>query len=142
MWVDIARHSKRELDAADTVYRRWARSRLRSGQLVAFLVETGDGVAAASGCVWVQDSQPRPGWKGTKQGYLLSMYTDPAQRGKGFATRIVREAVRWAGSQGLDRMSLHAAEAGYRIYVRAGFQRTHEMRRQLSPSKPTRKKAR
>ncbi|HYS70886.1 MAG TPA: hypothetical protein VEM95_00520, partial [Thermoplasmata archaeon] len=53
MWEDISDHAEAALDAADPVYRRWARQRMRSGTLVGFLAET-DGRAVASGCVWVR----------------------------------------------------------------------------------------
>lgn len=127
MWQDIGGRTKAQLDAADPVYRRWARSRIKSGSLAAWIVEVG-GVAVASGCVWVQEVQPRPGWRGRHQAYVLSVFTEPAHRGKGFATRITREAVRYARARGLDRIILHASDAGFGVYRRVGFERTREMR--------------
>lgn len=127
MWEDIGGRTRGQLDAADGVYRRWARSRLQSGKLVGWIAEVG-GRGVASGCVWVQESQPRPGWKGTHQAYLLSVYTEPAHRGKGLATWITRESLRWSRAQGFDRMTLHASDEGRGVYARLGFERTREMR--------------
>lgn len=127
MWEDIGGKTRAELDAADRVYRRWARSRLKSGTLVGWIVEAG-GRPVASGCVWIQESQPRPAWKGTKQAYLLSVYTEPEQRGMRFATKITRAALAWSRRQGLDRMTLHASSSGSNLYRRLGFERTREMR--------------
>ena len=132
MWEDIGGRTARDLDAADPVYRRWARQRIKSGRLVGWVVEV-RGAPVASGCVWVQEAQPRPGWKGTKQAYLLSVYTAPEFRGRGFATRITREAVRWSKAAGLDRMTLHASEEARGVYARFGFDRTREMRLLLKP---------
>lgn len=140
MWVDIGDHTERELDAADRVYRRWARVQLMGGRYAAFIVDGPDGSAVASGCVWIMESHPRPGWPGTKQAYLLSMYTEPPHRGKGYGTRIVREALRFSRGRGIQRMTLHAAPKGAPIYAREGFQRTHEMRIVLGPQR--RKRAR
>lgn len=128
MWVDIGDHTKRELDAADRAYRRWARAQMESGRYAAFILDGPDGSPVASGCVWIMDSHPRPAWAGTKQAYLLSMYTEPRHRGKGCGTRIVREALRFARGRGIQRMTLHAAPKGALIYAREGFKRTHEMR--------------
>ena len=142
MWVDIARFTPEELDAGDRVYRRWVRPRLRSGRLVGFIVEDAQGRAVASGCVWLMPRQPRPSWNGPSVPYLMSMYTEPALRGKGCATRIVREAIRWARAHGYDAMTLHASDYGEAIYRREGFGRTMEMRLRLRSSGRVRWKAR
>lgn len=134
MWEDLGGRTGGQLDAADRVYRRWARQRLKSGKLAGWVVEVG-GAPVGSGCAWIQEAQPRPGWKGTHQAYLLSVYTVPEFRGRGFATRITREAVRWAKARGLDRMTLHASDQGLRLYARLGFARTREMRLLLRPGR-------
>lgn len=138
MWQDIGGRTRKQLDAADPVYRRWARQRLKSGKLVGWIVEV-KGTPAASGCVWVQEAQPRPAWKGAKQAYLLSVYTAPEHRGKGFASRITGEAVRWSKAAGLDRMTLHASDEGRGLYLRLGFEATREMRRLLKARPRSRK---
>jgi len=141
MWEAIAEMPAPTLDAADRVYRRWARARIRSGRLVGFIVDEGD-TSVASGCVWVMPVQPRPLWKGTRAAYLLSMYTEPSHRGKGHATRIVRAAVSWAKARGIGVMLLHASRFGEPIYRTEGFEPTTEMRRFLSgPRAPRRRTA-
>ena len=133
MFESIATFPGRDLDAADTVYRRWARTRLRTGHLAGFIVELA-GVSVASGCAWIMDVQPHPGRPGTDVVYLLSMFTEPGHRGEGHATRIVRAAMRWAKVRGISLMVLHASEFGESIYRRLGFERTREMRRSLVPA--------
>ncbi len=143
MWEDIASFSSEELDAADRAYRRWARSRMRSGSLVGFILETVRSEPAASGCVWRMPVQPRPGARTTEAPYLLSMYTERGHRKNGLATRIVREAVRWARAEGYDLVVLHASRYGQPIYLRAGFTRTREMRLRLgSPPRRSRRRSR
>jgi len=140
MWAAIdPGYTTRELDEADPVYRRWARARLRSGALVGWIVEL-SGRAVASGCVWVQPVQPRPRWAAGRQPYLLSMFTEPDVRGRGFAKRIVGAATEWAVREGFPRFTLHASDEGRRVYEALGWQRTWEMKVEPAAARrPTRR---
>ncbi len=137
MWAEISDFTEDELDAADRAYRRWARTRLTSGRLVGFIVETTRGEPIASGCLWIMPVQPRPMWSRLTAPYLMSMYTEPAHRGKGHATRILQEAVRRARARGYDMVLLHASQFGRGICERGGFKRTREMRLVLRPREAT-----
>src|SRR5436309_1136920 len=95
MFEDMGHADEAELRRADAAYRRWARARMRSGTLVAFVAEE-RGVPIASGCVWMKPVQPRPGYVRGAEPYLLSMHTDAEHRGKGAASRIVRAAISFA----------------------------------------------
>ena len=141
MWLDMGYKEKKEgykreneLKAADQVYRRWAKERLKTGELIGFIVEA-DGKLAGSGCIWLRPRQPKPGNTKGVQPYLLSMYTEHAYRGKGVATKIVREAVRWAKAKGFPQMTLHASTMGKSIYEKLGFKQTWEMRVELKPKR-------
>lgn len=140
MWREISDHTEAELEAADRVYRRWARQRLGSGTLVGWVAEAPGGQVVAGGCAWLRENQPRPGWDDQVVPYLLSMYTEPAFRGKRLASRIVREAVRWAKKEGYARMTLHASNFGRDVYEHAGFKPTTEMRLRLRPRRRKRKR--
>lgn len=142
MWVDIGLgFTEAELDAADPVYRRWVRARLRSGVLVGWVVEIG-GRPVASGCVWVQSVQPRPRWPKGRQPYLLSMFTEPEFRGRGFARKIVRASIDWARREGYPRFTLHASDRGRPVYEALGFARTWEMKLDPSSAKAARTRVR
>jgi GNAT superfamily N-acetyltransferase len=132
MWEEILDASPQAMDAADRAYRRWARPRLKAREMVGFIVETERGEPVASGCIWLMPSQPRPLWKGTVSPYLMSMYTEPAYRGQGHATRITREAIRWSRKRGYTTLLLHASELGKAIYLREGFVEGNEMRLRLA----------
>ena len=137
MWTEIRDFSPAELDRHDLAYRRWARAGLVAGTFVAVLAETSDGVAVGSGAVWLMPMQPRPGPLGRPEmPYVLSMYTEPSHRGRGVATRIVRELLRWSRAQGYGRIFLHASAAGRSVYARLGFRAGSEMRRALRPRAP------
>jgi GNAT superfamily N-acetyltransferase len=60
------------------------------------------------------------------------MYTEPEYRGHGLAGRIVRETVRICRARGFVQVTLHAARRARPMYRRLGFERTWEMRRELS----------
>src|SRR5438067_6945478 len=127
MFVDMGHEDEAELRRADAAYRRWARSRLRSGTLVAFVAEE-KGRAIASGSLWMKPVQPRPGYVRGIEPYLLGMHTDAEHRGKGAASRIVRAAISFARKEGYPRVSLHATQMGRPVYARAGFAPTNEMK--------------
>lgn len=134
MWGEIRHYAPRELDEHDAVYRRWARRGLATGTFLARIVETADGTAVGSGALWLMPMQPRPGPLGRgRMPYLLSMFTEPAYRGRGVARRIVRELLRWSRARGYGRVVLHASAAGRSVYARLGFRSGSEMRRTLRP---------
>lgn len=128
MWAEIGGRTARELATHDRAYRRWALPRLKSGELVALVIESPGGGIAASGAVWFRPDQPRPGLSQLDAPYILSMYTEPRFRRHGLARRIVREALRICRKRGYRRVVLHAAPKGRRLYRTEGFERTWEMR--------------
>jgi GNAT superfamily N-acetyltransferase len=133
MWSDIGHRTEAEITEHDAGYRRWAKSRLRSGELVGCVAESTDGSAVASGLVWYRPDQPRPKLPSLVSPYILSMYTEPAWRGRGIATRIVRELLVLIREAGYPNAELHASRFGRRLYGRLGFERTWEMRLWLDP---------
>ncbi len=134
MWFDMGYKNNAELEAADKAYRRWAKERLKTGELVGFIVEA-KGQIAGSGCVWLRSRQPKPGNAAGLQPYLISMYTKHPFRRKGVATKIVKEAVRWAKAKHFPRMTLHASDMGRSIYEKLGFKQTWEMKLELKTKK-------
>jgi GNAT superfamily N-acetyltransferase len=144
MWAAIEGlgFTEAELDAADPVFRRWVQALMRGGTLVGWIVDVG-GIAAASGCVWLQPVQPRPRWPHGREPYLLSMFTEPAFRGRGLAKRIVRAATTWAKEEGYTRFTLHASPMGRPVYQALGWEVSSEMKidpRTGSKRKPARRR--
>jgi GNAT superfamily N-acetyltransferase len=126
MFEDMKRGTKASLDKHDRDYANWARKRMRDGSLVGFVAMV-DGDVAGSGCVWLREKQPAPGYPGGRVPYLLSMFTERHKRGLGAATAIVKAALAWAKNRKLPLMLLHASDAGRPIYERLGFMATNEM---------------
>jgi GNAT superfamily N-acetyltransferase len=130
MWRDIGGRTEHSIRAHGPHYRAWARSRLRTGELEAVVAEV-DGQVVGSGALWWMAEQPRPGLYAPTAPYILSMYTDPAYRGLGVATAIVKALLRAARRGGAARVSLHASPQGRGVYERLGFESTAEMRKWL-----------
>jgi GNAT superfamily N-acetyltransferase len=141
MWADIGGFDPFAIRREAVAYRRWVSQRLGTRRFLGWIVESGQGQVAGSGCVWVVESLPRPGDPQRWRPYVLSMYTDPEFRGRGVASSIVRAAVAWSRARGFSRITLHGSEMGRPVYARLGFERTWEMRRQLIRA-PTSRKSR
>lgn len=63
---------------------------------------------------------------------IYGLYVEPAERGTGVATSLVRAAVAFAKRSGIDLVTLHAADKARPLYERIGFERSSEMRLFLS----------
>ena len=124
-----------EFDPVDHArrYKAWARKMMRRKKLFPFLVTDGKGKPVAGGSIWIRENQPSPRYPVTEMPYVMSMYTEPAYRGKGLATMIVRHAIKLSRERGYPRLVLHASEMGEPVYAKLGFKRTTEMRIALDP---------
>ena len=132
MFRAIGRWSERDLARHDRTYARWALGEMRARRLIGLVVVTSEGRPVGSGVVWLQPSQPRPGkLSRLTMPYIMSMFTEPQFRGKGVATRLVEEMVRWATVRGYRRIFLHASTLGRPVYARLGFENGNEMRLDL-----------
>jgi len=55
------------------------------------------------------------------------MYTEPAARRCGVATRLLEAMVTWCQTNKFSAVSLHASAAGRPLYQMVGFEQTNEM---------------
>ncbi len=133
MWIDIGGRLRRDVNRSDAVYRRWIRARLAAHEAVGWIAVAPGGRPIGSGVVWLTPTQPRPGRIGRKgrMPYIMTMYTDPAARGQGVATAIVRAMIAWARQHDYARIFLHASRQGRPVYERIGFVAANELRLDL-----------
>jgi len=139
MWIEMGRVAPGEHDPTSKAYGKWLLARMRRGTLTAFIIqEDGSrgkpGAVLASGGVWIQDVQPRPGHPLTMWGYILSVYTEPHARRRGLARAIVDACIEHAREAGCTRCCLHASDEGRPLYERLGFEKTAEMWLDLRPA--------
>lgn len=59
---------------------------------------------------------------------ILNVFTEPSWRRQGVALLLLKQIIDWARTERLDRLVLHASEAGRSLYQRLGFVDTNEMR--------------
>lgn len=59
---------------------------------------------------------------------ILNVFTEPQWRRQGVALLLLQRIVDWARDEQIDRLILHASEAGRSLYERLGFVGTNEMR--------------
>ena len=120
-----------------------AESRLRealaSGEYVAWLALAPDGKTVIGGAgAQRRLAFPHPhrfedGSPGVAEGrhaIVLNVYTEPEWRRRGVAEALMRQVIRWAQEERLDRLVLHASDEGRPLYERLGFTATNEMRYQ------------
>jgi GNAT superfamily N-acetyltransferase len=76
-------------------------------------------VACGVGCI--ARRLPGPNTPNGRYGYIASMVTEPAWRGRGLAGGIVAGLLDWFVSRGVHKVDLHASAEGESVYRRAGF---------------------
>ena len=59
---------------------------------------------------------------------ILNVFTEPPWRRQGVALLLLQRIIDWARAEQIDRLILHASEAGRSLYERLGFVGTNEMR--------------
>jgi len=126
MWVDMGRLGRDAKDPSAKAFHGWMSRHLRKKDILAIVAVEGDRIVA-SGCVWFQETQPRPHLPQTATPYLLSVYTEPDRRRLGLARRIVEALIAESRRRGYGRVSLHASDEGRPLYDSLGFKASPEM---------------
>jgi len=105
----------------------------REGSYVGWLaIEAGGRVIAGAGAQ-IKPQLPRISHDGAGVAVMpvalvLNVYTEPAWRRKGIARALMQRIMAWATDAGIDRVLLHASDAGRPLYQSLGFAPTNEMR--------------
>jgi len=99
----------------------WMRERIEAPMFGVFVAEL-DGRVVGSGGITVYDSPPGPGLA-TREAYIMSMYTEPAWRGRGVARTVLAALLDFArAAGGVGRVWLRASAMGRPLYLSAGFE--------------------
>lgn len=127
MFEEMAKPTKKQLEEMGEAYRVWALDLMKRRLFHGYIVTSGRGKVAASGCVWLREVQPSPGQPPGLFPYVLSVYTEREFRRKGLASMVLKEAMAWAKKRGYQKMVLHASSAGRNVYEKLGWKAGREM---------------
>lgn len=61
-------------------------------------------------------------------GAIVNVFTEPEWRRRGIAALLMQRIIGWLREQGIERLTLHASDAGRALYEKVGFIATNEMR--------------
>ena len=91
-----------------------------------FVTIVGAAIVSCAGA-FLKDDLPFRYFKATRYGFIGDVYTDPAHRGQGMASRLSSDALAWLRSQDIGMVRLLASDAGRSMYMRLGFTASDEM---------------
>jgi GNAT superfamily N-acetyltransferase len=111
---------------------------LRTGEYVGWLAApaaTPETIVAGAG-IFLRPSLPSPkkvngltvGVTTGRLGLLINVFTEPAWRRRGIGVLLMQQAIAWCRANDIDRLILHASDAGRPLYEKMGFKPTNEMR--------------
>jgi len=130
MFVDMGYRDEGVLDAMAEKCHSWLLPRLNGEEYVAWLAIAPDQSIAAGAGLWLMDWIPHMIGSGPR-GNILNVYTAVDFRRRGLARELMKAAIEWCRSNGVDVVVLHASPDGRRMYESMGFRETNEMRMKL-----------
>lgn len=83
--------------------------------------ESPEGEIVANAILMISEKPANPFFPNGRTGYVLGVFTEPAYRGKGIATRMMQLIQDTAKARRLDQVTLSASVMGKRIYEKIGF---------------------
>ncbi len=127
MFFDMGFSDEVALEAMEATSAPFLAAGLEDGSYRGWLVEREGRVVAGGGLV-IAGHPSAPNNPMPKRAWILSVYTEPEHRRRGYAKAVIEAIVAWCRSEGYAWVSLHASEAGRRLYETLGFKPTNEMR--------------
>jgi ribosomal protein S18 acetylase RimI-like enzyme len=91
-----------------------------SNEFVGFLGVADSAIIATSGLVFHHHPPSNRNPSG-REGYIMNMYTIPAFRRRGIASRLLQMLIDHARQNDCGKISMHALPNGRSIYVKSGF---------------------
>lgn len=124
---ELASEQKEMLLAEIDPYLRW---HLGTGLMV-FVAR--DDEAGIVSCAWLLliEKPPSPRFPHGRTGTLFNVYTAPAFRRRGLASKVMDALIEDARIRHLDLLELNATEDGYPLYRSLGFRNAHEKHRAM-----------
>ena len=137
MFQDMGEISEATFDGLLEAARVWTERALAQGEYIGWFGMPTSNPSVIAGGAGVQLRQvpphpyrpPRDGaFAKGKHAIVLNVFTEPEWRRRGLAQLLMQEVLRWARTEQLDQLVLHASSDARRLYERMGFVATNEMR--------------
>ena len=130
MFVAMGYRDEMALDTMAAKCHNWLLGKMNCGEYLAWLAVAPDQSIAAGTGLWLMDWPPHMIGSG-KRGNILNVYTVAEFRRRGLAGELMKTAMQWCRSNGVDVVVLHASRDARGLYEAMGFTGTNEMRIQL-----------
>ena len=127
MFVDMGYRNETALDSMASKCSAWLLERMNRGEYLAWLAIAPDGSIVAGAGLWLMDWIPHMIGSGPR-GNILNVYTAVEYRRRGLAGELVKAALQWCRSNGVDVVVLHSSSEGRHLYESMGFAGSNEMR--------------
>jgi GNAT superfamily N-acetyltransferase len=130
MFLDMGYRDETALDAMAAKCHTWLLTRMNRREYLAWLAIAPDRSIVAGTGLWLMDWPPHMIGSGLR-GNILNVYTAVEFRRQGLAGELVKIAMQWCRSNGVDVVVLHSSPDGRRLYESMGFIASNEMRMKL-----------
>lgn len=127
MFMDMGYRDETALDAMAAKCHSWLLTKMERGEYLAWLATAPDRSIVAGTGLWLMDWPPHMIGSG-RRGNILNVYTAVEFRRRGLAAELMKTAIEWCRSNGVDVVVLHASPDGRRLYEAMGFVGSNEMR--------------
>ncbi|WP_206120083.1 MULTISPECIES: GNAT family N-acetyltransferase [Rhizobium] len=122
-----------EIAEMNSAFRDWLKPRLEDGRYFGFIAEH-DGRSVGGVGLMLIEWPPHPSHPSDDhRGYVLNVFVDPEQRGRGIAGLLMDAADREFRQRGITYAILHTTKAGRPLYERTGWAQTSEMAKAIQP---------
>jgi GNAT superfamily N-acetyltransferase len=121
-----------DLRTMTVAFRQWVAPRLKDGRYFGYIAEEGGAAVAGIGLMII-DWPPHPSHpQEDKRGYVLNVFVEPAQRGRGLARTLMQLGEAELARRGVSFAILHATRMGRPLYEKIGWAQTSEMSKRVS----------
>jgi GNAT superfamily N-acetyltransferase len=127
MFVDMGYRDETALDSMAAKCHPWLLARMERNEYLAWFAVSPDKKIVAGTGLWLMDWLPHM-IGSLPRGNIVNVYTAPEFRRCGLAAELMRTAMQWCRTNGVDVIVLHASPEGRRLYESLGFTPTNEMR--------------
>ncbi|HVN93496.1 MAG TPA: GNAT family N-acetyltransferase [Terracidiphilus sp.] len=127
MFLSMPNPNEPVLEEMSRHFEPWVSERLGDGRYVGWIAEEAGRVAGSAGLIILDWPPHALHPTADRRAYVLNVYVEPEFRKRGLAHQLLERCMAEARRRGIRVVTLHAAEAGRRVYEKFGFRPSNEM---------------